>query len=248
MATQPLFGLLPAGQPLQTTPTSQPNPTSFLYFLPGTTPSNPRPFAHLAVFLLPGVSLPPNTAAAIYFALNPSAFAPGGPGSAAANFKFLGGVGPGKESAVFKLGGGGGNNNSDSNSGGGFGMSNDGNNDSDMDAWTAADGVVIGIDIEDATSVAQRIQQLQLQSQSQSQSTALVPATGGGGIGALDASAQVRLAQRIIQNAFNFLSSFSGQIGQTGVEVVPLKAFQEWWRKFETKIRNDPGFLERQQD
>ncbi|KAI0108726.1 hypothetical protein GGR51DRAFT_514756 [Nemania sp. FL0031] len=215
MATQPLFGLLPAGQPLITAPTSQPNPTSFLYLLPSSTPSNPKPFAHLAVFLLPGITLPENTAAAIYVALNPSAFAPGGAGSAGANFKFLGGVGPGKESAVFKL-------SASSNS-------------------SPAEGVVIGIDIEDAGSVGERIQQLQ--SQSQSQSTALVRAGGGAG-----APSTELLAQRIITNAFNFLSSYSGQVGPAGVEVVPLKAFQEWWRKFETKIKNDPSFLERQQD
>ncbi|KAI0546557.1 hypothetical protein F4679DRAFT_407987 [Xylaria curta] len=209
MATQPLFGLLPAGQPLITTPSSQPNPTSFLYFIPSSTPTNPKPFAHLAVFLLPGITLPENTAAAIYVALNPSAFAPGGSGSAAANFKFLGGVGPGKESAVFKLSSSGGSN-----------------------TTTAEGGVVIGIDIEDAASVAERIQQLQSQ---------IVPAGGG------QSQTQV-LAQRIIQNAFNFLSSFSGQVGESGIEVVPLKAFQEWWRKFENKIKNDPGFLERQQD
>ncbi|RYC53980.1 hypothetical protein CHU98_g12226, partial [Xylaria longipes] len=64
MATQPLFGLLPAGQPLITAPSSQPNPTSFLYFIPSATPTNPKPFAHLAVFLLPGIALPENTAAA----------------------------------------------------------------------------------------------------------------------------------------------------------------------------------------
>ncbi|KAI0875977.1 hypothetical protein GGS24DRAFT_453111 [Hypoxylon argillaceum] len=213
MATQPLFGLLPAGQPLITAPSSQPNSTSFLYFLPSSTPSNPKPFAHLAVFLLPGVALPDGTAAAIYVAQNPSAFAPGGAGSAAANFKFLGGVGPGKESAVFKLSGG------------------------------AAEGVVIGIDVEDAAGVAERIQQLQ--AQSQSQSMALVPV--GGSSAGPSTTTQV-LAQRIIQNAFNFLSSFSGQVGESGIEVVPLKAFQEWWRKFETKIKNDPSFLERQQD
>ncbi|KAI1749462.1 hypothetical protein F4782DRAFT_304079 [Xylaria castorea] len=224
MATQPLFGLLPAGQPLITAPSSQPNPTSFLYFIPSATPTNPRPFAHLAVFLLPGVALPENTAAAIYVALNPSAFAPGGPGSAAAaNFKFLGGVGPGKESAVFKLGGGGGGNN---NTGTG-----------------AEGGVVIGIDIEDATSIAERIQQLQLQSQSQSTAVVSTNSRAGG-----ESSQTQVLAQRIIQNAFNFLSSFSGQVGESGIEVVPLKAFQEWWRKFESKIKNDPGFLERQQD
>ncbi|KAF2968811.1 hypothetical protein GQX73_g4773 [Xylaria multiplex] len=218
MATQPLFGLLPAGQPLITAPSSMPNPTSFLYLIPSVTPTNPKPFAHLAVFLLPGIALPENSAAAIYVALNPLAFAPGGAGSAAANFKFLGGVGPGKESAVFKLGGGG----------------------SSTAGTNAESGVVIGIDIEDAASVRERIQQLQ--QQSQSQSMALVPMGKNG-----EPSAQV-LAQRIIQNAFNFLSGFSGQMEQSGVEVVPLKVFQEWWRKFETKIKNDPSFLERPQD
>ncbi|KAI0817087.1 hypothetical protein GGR55DRAFT_619006 [Xylaria sp. FL0064] len=224
MAAQPLFGLLPAGQPLITQPTSQPNETSFLYLIPSTTPSNPKPFAHLAVFLVPGITLPENTAAAIYIALNPSAFAPGGAGSAAANFKFLGGVGPGKESAVFKIGGTG---------------------------TSAEGGVVIGIDIEDAASVAERIQQIQQQSQKQTQSTALVTtnkSSGGNSGRGEGAPSTVLLAQRIIQNAFNFLSSFSGQVGRSGVEVVPLKAFQEWWRKFENKIKNDPSFLERPQD
>ncbi|KAI1176986.1 hypothetical protein F4777DRAFT_231648 [Nemania sp. FL0916] len=225
MTSQPLFGLLPAGQPLVTIPTSQPNATSFLYLLPSTTPSNPKPFAHLAVFLLPGITLPENSAAAIYLARNPSAFAQGGAGSAAADFTFLGGVGPGKESAVFKLG--------PSSAGAGDG------------------GVVIGIDIEGAAGVAERIQQLQLQaqsnSQSQSQSTALVPVNQK----QQQQPSPLLLAQRIIQNAFNFLSGFSGQVGSGpdgGVEVVPLRAFQEWWRKFETKIKNDPSFLERPQD
>jgi hypothetical protein len=227
MATQPLFGILPAGQPLITAPTSQPNATSFLYLIPNTAP---KPFAHLAVFLLPGISLPDNTAAAIYLAQNPSAFAPGGAGSAGANFKFLGGVGPGKESAVFKLGGGNNNHKSNSNS------------------TSNAEGVVIGIDFEDAASVGERIQQLQ--QQSQSQSSALVSTKGAEGSGGVTGSpTQVLvLAQRIIQNAFNFLSSFSGPAGGGGVEVVPLKAFQEWWRKFESKIKMDPSFLERGQE
>lgn len=51
------------------------------------------------------------------------------------------------------------------------------------------------------------------------------------------------LAQRIIKNAFNFLASFSG--GQDGQEVVPLKSFQDWWARFERRVENDPGFLER---
>ena len=55
------------------------------------------------------------------------------------------------------------------------------------------------------------------------------------------------LAQRIIKNAFNFLSSFAGNTAN-GVEVVPLKSFQDWWSKFERRVQNDPGFLEREED
>ncbi|EXJ84584.1 hypothetical protein A1O3_05254 [Capronia epimyces CBS 606.96] len=55
------------------------------------------------------------------------------------------------------------------------------------------------------------------------------------------------LAQRIIKNAFNFLSSFAGNTAN-GIEVIPLKSFQDWWTKFESKVQNDPGFLERDQD
>ncbi|KAI1441094.1 hypothetical protein F5Y02DRAFT_400810 [Annulohypoxylon stygium] len=212
-ASQPLFGLLPAGQPLITTPTSQPLPSNFLYAIPNTIPSpanpNPKPFSHLAVFLLPGIELPPGTAASIYIALNPSALAASD--GSDPKFQFLGGVGPGKESAVFKL------------------------------SPSSAEGVVIGISVEEGSSVAEKIQQLHPESGT---STAVVHAGAGAGG---KPSTQV-LAQRIIQNAFNFLSGFSGTVGAGGVEVVPLKAFQEWWRKFENKVRNDPTFLEREQD
>ena len=55
------------------------------------------------------------------------------------------------------------------------------------------------------------------------------------------------LAQRIIKNAFNFLSSFAGNTAN-GIEVIPLKSFQDWWMKFERRVQNDPGFLEREED
>ncbi|KAI0023006.1 hypothetical protein F4780DRAFT_731035 [Xylariomycetidae sp. FL0641] len=213
-AQQPLFGLLPAGQALTTNPTSQPSATSFLYALPARTALSPKPFAHLAVFLLPNVSLPPGTAAAIYAALNPAALAAG---TEAPNFRFLGGVGPGKESAVFKL-----------SPGGGI-VGN-----TDPVGGAGEDIVVVGINLEDAGGVAERIQAQQAEAQ----------AAGKGGA---QPSTQV-LAQRIIQNAFNFLASFSGQVGDSGVEVVPLKAFQEWWKKFESRVKSDPSFLERDQN
>lgn len=56
------------------------------------------------------------------------------------------------------------------------------------------------------------------------------------------------LAQRIIKNAFNFLASFSGTIGAKEEEMVPLKSFMDWWAKFERRVENDPGFLEKEID
>ncbi|KAB5576518.1 hypothetical protein GE09DRAFT_624557 [Coniochaeta sp. 2T2.1] len=215
--SQPLFGLVPAGQPVITTPTSQPSPTSCLFAIPQSPPGS-KPFSHIVVFLLPGITLPENCAAAIYLVT------PGPSGSDAdMTTRFLGGIGPGKESAIFNVGAAASTTSSRSNV------------------------VVIGVSLEPAESVAQRVLE-------KTQSAASSGGSGSGtgtGSGALVPARQQQqqqpstlvLAQRIIKNAFNFLASFSGQAGQ--VEVVPLKAFEEWWRKFESRVRSDPGFLER---
>lgn len=201
MSTQPLFGLVPAGLPVLTAPTSTPTPTSFLYAIP-PSPSSQKPFSHIVVFLLPGITLPPATAAAIYLIPPPPPSSP----QQQPEPKFLGGIGPGKESAIFKL--------SSTGSGG---------------------NVVLGISVEAAESVAARMGE-------GGGTGALVPAAGGQKV---PPSTTLVLAQRIIKNAFNFLASFSGTTGAGGVEVVPLKAFVEWWKRFEAKISSDPGFLER---
>ncbi|KAK1596263.1 uncharacterized protein LY79DRAFT_544212 [Colletotrichum navitas] len=204
----PLFGIVPAGQPLLTDPTSAPSETSFLYSV-----SAVRPFSHITVLLLPGIVLPPNTAAAIYFATASDVSAATATGQTP-NFKFLGGIGTGKESATFKINAGG------------------STNSSDRDPNT--DSVMVGVSIEPAESVFSRIQELSATRSSQS--------------GAASQPFTQLLAQNIIKNAFNFLASFSGTAGPGGVEVVPLKAFEEWWKKFESRVRSDPSFLERAQD
>lgn len=193
----PLFGIVPAGQPLITDPASAPSPSSFLYELPTA-----KPFSHIVIFMLPGITLPDNTAAAIYLATAQEVAAAAQSGTTP-NFKFLGGIGPGKESAMFKVGAGG-----------------EGQN-----------GLMIGVSVEPADSVGQRLQEL-------AANKANRPSSGQ--------PSTADLAQRIIQNAFNFLSSFSGTAGPGGVEVVPLKAFEDWWRKFESRVRTDPSFLEKQ--
>jgi hypothetical protein len=93
--------------------------------------------------------------------------------------------------------------------------------------------VNLGISVEPTANIEQ--QMMQLQNEKQVNSAALVKA---------GPSTRV-LAQRIISHAFNFISSFSGNVG--GQEVVPLKSFQDWWTKFELRIKNDPSFLERDQ-
>ena len=96
---------------------------------------------------------------------------------------------------------------------------------------SAATGMVnLGLSVEPMTNVEQQMSQMK--SQQASSSTALVKA---------GPSTKV-LAQRIIQHAFNFISSFAGNVA--GQEVVPLKSFQDWWTKFERRIENDPSFLE----
>ena len=199
----PLFGLIPAGLPPITDPTSAPSPTSFLYALP-----TQKTFSHIVVFLLPGINLPPNTAASIYLASANDVAA-----SAQPNFKFLGAIGPGKESAMFKVG----NNPTTENNQNG--------------------GIVIGVSIEPEEEVGQKLQQA-----SANKNTTTTVATTG------NTPPTAVLAQRIIQNAFNFLAGFSGTAGPGGVEVVPLKAFEDWWKKFESRVRNDPSFLEKQSD
>ncbi|KAM3069416.1 hypothetical protein ACMFMG_005522 [Clarireedia jacksonii] len=221
-----LFGIIPTGLPPITTPTAAPTPTSFAYTLPPRTP----PYHHICVFLLPGITLPPDTAAAVYISLpspsiNPAAAVP------TPNFKFLGGIGPGKESAIFKI------NTPSPNTNAGAEI--------DMDAIsplsTQPSEITIGISIESASSVAAQMAALPSSSHNNNTSS---PSSSQQLVLSRQQPPTLLLAQRIIKNAFNFLASFSGNM-ENGVEVVPLKAFEEWWRKFEGRVKNDPGFLER---
>jgi hypothetical protein len=211
-----MFGLIISGRAVDAAPQAV-TESQFAFTIP-PVPS----FNHIVVFLLPGTQLPEGTAASVYVQLPPSQ-----------EFKFLGGIGPGKESAIFKV----------------SGLKNGGSNELDGDAMTDDAGqpsantngtipsganIVVGISIEPAAQV--EAQMLSFKEPANVATTAMIrqTSTTGGGV-----TTKV-LAQRIIGNAFNFLSSF-------GSDTVPLKAFQDWWTKFERKIELDPSFLEREQ-
>lgn len=211
-----MFGLIISGRPVDASPQSI-TQTQYTFRIP------PSPnFSHIVVFILPGTQLPPDTAATVYVQIPPSQ-----------EFKLLGGIGPGKESAIFKVSG--------------IKAANAG---ADVDAMTdndpaaapsgapAGGDIVVGVSIEPAAQVEQQLLSLKSNQpgSSNASSTAMVPMQSNSGS---KVSTKV-LAQRIIGNAFNFLASF-------GSDTVPLKAFQDWWVKFEKKVELDPSFLEREQ-
>ncbi|KAL1953313.1 hypothetical protein VTO42DRAFT_3020 [Malbranchea cinnamomea] len=222
--------------PIQQDPNTP--PTNFAF----TFPAAPR-FGHLVVFLLPGVVLPPNTAAAVYIQFPPN-LSNGATNNAQQEFRFLGAIANEKPSAIFKV-------NFPTRP-----RTEAEEEDEMMDAG-ASNGrveinfnpnatITLGISVEPMQSVAAKLANLQSQTQQpQGTSMDLVRSTGQPPQQRPPVATKI-LAQRIIGNAFNFLASFAASDPRAqGEEVVPLKAFRDWWSKFERRIDADPGFLER---
>ncbi|KAK1069093.1 hypothetical protein LTR74_005135 [Friedmanniomyces endolithicus] len=203
-----MFGIIISGRPVDAAPQIVAQ-TQYAFRV------SPAPaFSHIVVFLLPGSELPPDVAASVYLQIPPSS-----------DFRLLGAIGPGKESAIFKVNGI-------------KPHASTGDTDTMTEyTSTSANGIagdiVVGISIEPAAQVEAQLAQMKAGQQT---STALVSMHSGTG----SRIPTKVLAQRIIGNAFNFLASF-------GSDVVPLKAFQDWWVKFEKKVELDPSFLEREE-
>ena len=106
---------------------------------------------------------------------------------------------------------------------------------------TAVPQVTVGISIEPAASV-----QAQLAALAQSQASTSNPHSSAEVVVSRPQLSTKVLAQRIAKNAFNFLASFAKEVG--GEEVVSLKAFREWWERFERRVERDEGFLMREED
>jgi hypothetical protein len=218
ITTRPLatmFGVIISGRPILAEPQAI-SQTQFAFTIP-STPS----FSHIVVFLLPGTTLPDGTAAAVYAQL------PGSP-----EFKLLGAIANEKPSAIFKV-----NNKAGGPAGGGLGdqdvMLDEG---SPTPVGGDVPSLALGISVEPAAQVAANLEQ----KKTQEAAAAAVPSTGLElARRAPNAATTKVLAQRIIKNCYDFLTSWGS--GDT----VPLKAFQAWWTKFEHKIELDPEFLER---
>lgn len=210
------FGVIVSGRPVHTD-VQVISQTQFAFQIP----SQPS-FSHIVVFLLPGVTLPDGTAAAVYAQL---------PGTT--DFKLLGAIANEKPSAIFKV-----NNKAGGPAGGGLGSDDDAMVDEGAAANGAGTPLALGISVEPAQQVAAALEQKKAQDAAASANSGAGQGTEMVVRGQNSVDTKV-LAQRIIKNCYDFLTSWGS--GDT----VPLKAFQAWWTKFEGKIERDPGFLER---
>lgn len=233
MSTPPLpFGIILPSRPVLINATTL-SPTDYAF----SFPLLPR-FSHIVVFLLPGTTLPEGTLTGVYIQL-PNC----------TEFKFLGAIGTEKPSAIFQVNVNASGSNSIidraepeedemTDSGAQPSIPNDNNN-----------VVTLGLSIAPAANIAALLDS----AKTPSETTALVSTRDGQPQPQPQTTTTTVittkvLAQRIIKNAYNFLGSFAGSVGPGGQEVVPLKSFQDWWTKFERRIENDPGFLEREAD
>ena len=232
MSAAPPFGLILPSRPVLTNPAII-TATQYAF----TFPSLPA-FSHLVVFLLPGTTLPDGTLAGVYIQL---------PGPVP-EFKLLDVLGTEKQSAIFRIG-----NTSAASYGSNTSLDPVEDEMTDVDASSMASNgatastlgeTTVGISIEEAATLLSQLESLEA-SKSVS-STALVLTRNPHQQSTPPSTKD--LAQRIIKNAFNFLASFAGTTTAGGQEVVPLKSFQDWWAKFERRIENDPGFLERKDE
>lgn len=251
MSASSPVGIIIPNLPVQTNPVAI-SPTQFAFTFPALLSST-----HVVVFLLPEIKIPLDTLAAIYINF------PNSPGE----FKLLGALSNEKQSAIFPIANGiaenaGSLSTARGSSGGGFTddeMIDDESSSLPNNPLAGGGGggsqgdITIGISIEPVATIAPQLAVLE------SEQAGLAAATASSTTSAQTAMItspkrpvaplQTKvLAQRIIKNAFNFLASFSGTVGSREEEMVPLKSFMDWWAKFERRIENDPGFLEKDID
>ena len=186
-------------------------------------------------------------------------------------FKLLGGINPAKPSAIYRLSNfssGAGNGNG---SGTGFGGSSTGDstieNDQGMEVDNTFNGqgsgiggasgtdandqvtINIGISIEPTVQAEQILQQSKADNSgglvhTRASTTTTTTARANGEIPAIkDPQSTATLANKIVGHAYNYLASFIDPQGK-----VPIKAFDNWWEKFKTKLQTNPNFLNELQE
>ena len=222
------------------------SPTSCTFLLP----SSPA-FHHLVIFLLPDTNLPPDTGAAVYirFPASPTSTS----SSSSSPFTYLGYISSRKPSAIFKINR---PTTTTTTTTRAPAPDEDSMTDTPIDPSNLTEPITLGISLEALPSLLSRPTTTAAANPSNAvtSSAALVPLKATLSQDSFDAATTVDLARRIIEDAFHYLASFSlmpEDVGRGAAlgkgEVVPLRAFRDWWTRFEARVRGDPGFLARAQ-
>lgn len=192
---------------------------------------------HLSIFMLPNVQFDPDFTALIYYQVIPeNANSPNGNNFGQitqGDFKLLGYLNANKQSSIFKINPG----NIDIPAG--SGTHDEG--DIDMDSGISENeeaNIVIGISIEPNESAMQQLDCLKVTRDSNS--NALVKANNSNNnIPVINQSLVLNVSNKIIGNAYNYLSSFTDNNNN-----VSINKFNDWWDKFKMKMTNDPNYLQ----
>ncbi|RCK63663.1 Protein OPI10 [Candida viswanathii] len=211
-----VFGAVCLGRPMVLA--QQVDQTKYVVSVP-----NASNVSYITIFILPNSPFVDNNYTALVYFQLPST------NGAASEYKLLGGINPSKPSAIYKL-----NNNATHSA-------TRSPDDIDMDSGPVdtndSTTINIGISIEPTPQAEQLIQQAK-------SATSLVPANKPTTTTSTTATATKSpnetavLANKIVGHAYNYLASFIDSSGK-----VPIKAFDNWWDKFKTKLNNNPNFL-----
>lgn len=190
---------------------------------------NSTNISHVSLFILPDTPFDPNYSALVYFQIPYS--------PTAGEFKLLGKLSPAKPSAIFRI-----RNNKPLPL---SQIEDDVMVDEEEEVPKIAnleDTLVIGISIEPNIQAEQLLEE-ERRSRSQRTITAdgnvSAPKLSAGEYAARHLEETATLANKIVSNAYNYLSGFVDDDNK-----VSLKVLDGWWKRFREKLQNDPKFLD----
>ncbi|OWB56926.1 hypothetical protein B5S28_g2844 [[Candida] boidinii] len=188
--------------------------------------------SHVSIFMLPNVQFDSNYTALVYIQIESNDLDSNLP----PQFKLLGGLNVNKQSAIYKI--------NALNSIPSTKETQFDDADMDMDVENenssgSSENISIGISIEPNATAQEQLDQMR--QNMQLVRPTVVPQNNNGQmpVGNIDHNYLANLSNKIISNAYNFLSGFVDDQNN-----VPISRFDDWWTKFKGKVANDPKFLD----
>ncbi len=195
---------------------------------------------HLSIFMLPNVMLDPEYKALVYYQIVPEKLNDGSGSQLTQNdFKLLGYLNAEKQSSIFKINPGNISipDRSETHNEGDIDMES-GISEADEHREQELVTIIIGISIETNETAMQQLDCLRITRNGPNTMT-VAKATPSPPPVKLNQSDILIVSNKIIANAYNYLSSFTDVNNN-----VNIAKFNNWWDKFKNKMVNDPNYLQ----